>query len=517
MKNLFKKIYNSKWFIVVLIFFGITARMVEYFINHTLWLDEAGLAITIIKLNYLELLKPLPYYGLVEPVIFVLVVKFFTKLWGYSEFIFRLFPLITGLGTLALSYPLGKNFLKTKAIPVFICLFAFSRFGIYYSREARQYSLELFVSVLLVLFSIYVFKSKFNIKKIIFLGIIGIFSIWCSYTSIFVLAGLGLALILEFIIDRKKYNYKSLISLLIIGFIWIINFFLDYFLIIKAERAGYSSVYWVNYFAPFPPNNLMELWWYPKNFFYVLNNPLGLTFYLNNPRNIPYFLIVFQYIIVISLIIFGTYSLWKDRKRFFLFIIYFPLIVLFIFTILKIYPIWGRLVLFILPMFYLLIAEGAIKLLEVFSKKIKYVGKSFGIIIIILFLIYPVGYSLLNMIKPEARNETKPAIEYYFSHRKPSDKVYIFPAPFDDPLYLYYTQYYFKDMGQKILINSKIEDNKEEYFSELKNNMKNNKVWIIFPSNTKPEKEILDFLNTIGQKKDEFSATATIYCYDFKK
>ena len=83
-------------------------RLYEYFAGRSLWLDEASIALNILRRDYLELLTPLQYRQ-AAPVGWLWTEKLITGLWDSSEFALRFFPLLAGLACLPLLYWIGKE------------------------------------------------------------------------------------------------------------------------------------------------------------------------------------------------------------------------------------------------------------------------------------------------------------------------------------------------------------------------------------------------------------------------
>ena len=514
-----KKIYYSRWFLLVLIFIGIALRLYQYLINHTLWLDEAFIAINIIRSNYSELLSPLKYYNQAAPVIFLLVTKFITKVWGISEYALRFLPLLTGIGSMVASYFLGKKFLDKKSIPVFLTLIAFSRYGIYYSAELKQYLLEMFATIFILILASKIYESEYKLKFCLAAGFAGGFLIFCSYTSAFILAGVGIALFLSLIIRKREINNniifkKNILYLIISGAIWLVSFIFNYFIFVKKSATPVFYQYWKGLysFPPFPLKTSSDFLWYPKTFLNLIKDPLGFTFHISNINSIPYFIIVIQYAVVILMIIFGTYHIIKNKKWFNLMVIYLPILVIFIVSLLGIYPLYGRLELFIIPICYLLISEGSAEAISIFKRG----WKTIGIVLISILIAFPIFYAVNNIINSQIRHETKPVMEYYIKNRQPEDKVYIYPSASEEPVYTYYTEYYFENLNDRIFIKTDFNKNKEEYYGELLEKTEKSRTWIIFPFNTEEEKEIINFLSDNGNKVLENNATSAIYLFSFK-
>ena len=144
--------YDSKYFNWIIIFVGILIRFRQYMFNRSLWLDEASLAMNILKLNYTELFKPL-LHGQAAPSLFLLITKLFTDIAGYSEYVLRFFPFLCGIISLLFFYQFAKHILQKQVIPVAIGLLSFSYYAIYYSNEFKQYSVDLLFTILLIFFA----------------------------------------------------------------------------------------------------------------------------------------------------------------------------------------------------------------------------------------------------------------------------------------------------------------------------------------------------------------------------
>src|SRR5690606_25656480 len=100
---------------------GIVFRIVIYFQNRNLIIDEANIARNIVERDFAGLAKPL-YYEQYAPPIFLWITKLSTLLFGTSELAFRLFPFLCGIVGLILLYVLLKKFAANAAAwyPLFL-------------------------------------------------------------------------------------------------------------------------------------------------------------------------------------------------------------------------------------------------------------------------------------------------------------------------------------------------------------------------------------------------------------
>ena len=492
----FQKIYSSQIFIWIIVIIGVLIRIRQYLVNRSLWVDEASLALNILKLNYKELLGPL-FNGQAAPPFFLLLTKLFTKIAGCNEFVLRFIPFVSGIIALILFYPLARNFLSKKTVPIAIAMFAFSNSAIYYSTEFKQYSLDLLFSVIILLFAIKVIRSNYIIKDCFILGIIGILSTWISHSSIFVLIGIGFAFIFDVIIinrkiDRRIINYHNIKKIIVIGILWAISFLLHYLLILRFIPKEHFYKFWANYFIPFPPIKYEDFRWYIVNVVEIIKNPLSFRLF---------------YGFVIVTLILGIYKFWNRENKMYLYFLCFPITAVMIASILIYYPLHGRLIIFTIPIFYILIAEGACQFFEFFSNQKKYLA----ILFISLLLINPVASGIRNLITPILKEEIKTVIEYCMKNKEEKDKIYVYYGAKN--AFEYYT---FNKNVMFLSSESGNRENPQNYLLELDKYKGEGRIWLIFSHVYNYEEKLFSvYLDHIGYRIDSYKGSgASVYLYD---
>lgn len=186
--------------IYLILLLAVLLRLVS--INQSLWLDEATSALAA-KMSLTDLFsKFLP--GDFHPPLYYLLLHFWVKIFGTGEFSLRVPSIIFGILTIYIVYKLSKNLIA----PAFL---ATSGLLIYYSQEARMYSMATF----LVSLSIYLFVKKKYGWLSISLFLLGM----TDYVSLLIIP-------VFFILDFKKWK-KLIVSLLplIAGFLlWMPTF-----------------------------------------------------------------------------------------------------------------------------------------------------------------------------------------------------------------------------------------------------------------------------------------------------
>jgi len=216
---------SSKYMIVWVLILGLVLRLVV--INQSLWLDEAIGAVAV---------KNYSYKGIVSvflkndnhPPLYYLTLKFWTDIFGYSELAMRSLSVIFGVGTIFLTYKIAQKVSTNRLFaPLAVLLITTSQLHIYYSQEARMYSMAAFVAAL----SIYYFldlikngKSK-QFRTWFIFSLTQTALVFVDYIPVFLLPAFWLfALMMR---KSKVWWYKFLllyIPLCIFGLIWFPTF-----------------------------------------------------------------------------------------------------------------------------------------------------------------------------------------------------------------------------------------------------------------------------------------------------
>lgn len=154
--------------IYLILVVGLFLRLVS--INQSLWLDEATTAL-VVRMPIMDIFtKFLP--NDFHPPLYYLIIKYWVYVFGSSEISLRIPSVIFGVLTIFIIYKISKNYIAP-------LLVATSGLLIYYSQEARMYSLV----ALLVILALYLFINKKWIWFSIILCLLGM----TDYVSLFIL------------------------------------------------------------------------------------------------------------------------------------------------------------------------------------------------------------------------------------------------------------------------------------------------------------------------------------------
>jgi uncharacterized membrane protein len=386
-----------------IIIIGIFLRIQQYLLNKSLWIDECFFAYSIFDKGLLSHLIHQKYNQL-SPLGFIFVEKFLVTLFGQSEYILRLFPLLCGIASIILFYKLLKVLYKDLVVVMGLSLFCFSSELIYYSAEAKQYSSDVLITIILAILGLKLQEEKgLSKSNTVILILIAISSVLLSLTSVFTLAAITLYFFINYFLLKQKVNVKENV---IFSVSWIICF-LIYFVCCYKYHLQNTPLY--NYWQVGYISEKITL-------IKILNDSF-------NYLSLPYFWFSLSFFLV------GVTSFIFRKKHMGLFLVA-PILFLGICSCLKIYPFSQRLILFISPLIFLSIGEG---LDFITSSKIRFM-RIWGVFIAILFL-FAVGERFFNELSIIKQKENiKECLSYINKNKKPEDIIYI----------QYFSQYAFK-------------------------------------------------------------------------
>jgi len=470
---------------------GFILRLRQYLTGRSLWLDEAMLALNIVHRNFSGLLQPLDMdQG--APIGFLFAQKLSVLIYGNNEYSLRLFPFIAGSFALWLFHLLLQRLGFSKPGNYFaLALFTFSPKLISYSVEAKQYSLDVFSTVVLLFLAVPVFRNAAKKVDYLWLGITGVILFYFSHAVLFILAGVGLALLVHvFLMDeRRKISW-----VIVMGISWLANLGIVYLLSLNALRQNRNLLdFWQDAFMPFPPWN--DWSWFSDIFLVSLQYPLGTQ--VVKP-------------LVIVMLITGWIFLFK-RQKFYLLIL--PGVYLFALfaSALGLYPIMGRMILYTGPILALAWG-GSIEFLSGAFRK-----KSIMAWIIMIsmsgYVIYQPLYKASEMFfTPKYAEHIRPTMEYLEDSWKEGDRLFVSHGAM--PAFLYYAPRYHLDhieFETNQYAEYRTPQDLLDHFESLRGQPR---VWVlmshIYEDGEFNERQfLLTYLDTIGSERREYRVPGT--------
>jgi hypothetical protein len=471
---------------------GIVLRLRQYFFNRSLWLDESLLALNLITRTPSELLKPLGYHQ-GAPLGFLMLEKAVIRFLGSGEMALRLIPLLAGIASLFLFATAARRLLAPEAVPIAVGLFSICGSLVYYSSEAKQYSSDVAVALVLLLAASHLTVGENTPAKALALSIIAGLSIWFSQPAAFVVAAVGIVWLWVGLGKRDR-----LFPAAWVGFAIITNLSFGIYYLFSLRtlvRDEWLMGYWSGAFAPLP-YSLSGIRWFANAWPEMCGNPLGLTFVG----------------IATAAVVFGAMEIFRERPEK-LMLLALPILLALAASALHRYPFRGRLLLFAVPCALLLLGAG----LGAIWTKTRSVLPGFGSLLIVLMFLNPVEDAARSLVKPRLVEEIRPVLEYVQKHRTEGDILYCYDDA--EPALKYYTSIgKISSMPRIVAVVSR--EDWTKYWADLDQLRGKPRVWVLFShvyrdGGADEERLFLDYLDRMGARIDSVQAIgAAAYLYD---
>jgi len=488
------RFFHSQTFNWCILCFGALLRIAQFIYNRSLTEGEAALALNIINKSYADLLQPLDF-AQAAPVGFLISQRFMISILGNTEMTLRMIPLIAALASLILFLDVAKRILKPTALTIGLILFAVGDHLIYFASEVKQYSTDVFWALCIILLALWLLKHKNSLVPVIIYSLVSAFSLWFSHPVLFVISTCSLVIVIVLI---KQRSWPVLARFLIIMIVPCASFALHYMLVLAAAARNQELIaFWQPAFMPLPPASFKDLTWYPYVFLRTFKFPIGFSVYTLG-------------LAVISFI-FGFLTMLRTRKRL-LAMVLFPVLITLIVSGMYKYPFEGRLILFLTPLFIIIIAEG----LDFLREGVARYHFPSSIFVVLVLLLYPVGHSWYRLIVPRAPEELRPIMQYVSAHKRSSDEIYLYYAS------AHAYRYYAPRFGFDPDIQPGVEARNDwtHYYTDIEQYTGKGRVWFLFSHiattyGVDEEKLFVSYLTASGEQLDYFSAPgAAAYLYD---
>ncbi len=479
---------------------GIFLRLRQYFVNRSLWVDEAMLAFNIVNRTFSGLTLPLDY-NQGAPIGFLFIEKIIILTLGNHDYILRLFPIFSGVLSVYLIYLIAKEHFGNPGMFA-VLLFSISASITYYSSELKQYSSDVMFALLLTYLATLCLKQEAKIRSFILLGIVGVIAIWISHPSAFILAGIGLILLVEKILKKAYFQLPWVLG---IGMMWGITFLTTYALSLRYLMSNKKlNNYWQGHFMPLPPWDYLE--WYKSVFTSLLpdiSRNLNQTYLVEG---------------CFVLILIGIVSLFlRSRKIAFLMIS--PFLMASIASAMQRYPLSGRFIHFLIPFVVLLLAEGLGRIYSICAGINRKAALLVYGLLALIILWGPVTSASRNALTPPMGEDIKPVLAYIQEHMQEKDVIYVHKGSIVP--FLYYASSYGFNADNTIIaeVNNK---GTKGFISDVKNLKGKNRIWFIFShviscDGCKGDRVQyhIQILDQYGIQQDRFEAVkAAVYLYD---
>lgn len=384
--------------------------------NRSLFLDALNLARNVAEGSFIDLSQPLKYEQS-APILFLYFSKISTLLLGVSEYSLRLLPLISGLAGLFVFKNVLEKLLDMQYVWIGVFWLGSHAMFVRYSTEYKQYITDAFVTIFLIYLALQL--NKMTKRNAVVIGFFGAAAIWLSMPSIFVLVGL-----ICYYIHIQYKTQNAQYPTIILAAWFALNFALEYFLILSpAINSVHMQNFHQNYF-------IQGTFWKSGS----LQHDFGLVVSMVRMAVGKSGLAI---AVALALIAISIYDfIRKKRSIGLLFTI--PILAVFTASLFDKYSLIERLMLFTLPLLFILILLGLQVVVERLKNKKRILKYS---ILGLIGLSLLVGFSQTQGFKylgsPLEIEDNRSSLIHIDEHEKHANTIITTQLAY--PAYAYYT------------------------------------------------------------------------------
>jgi hypothetical protein len=399
--------------VAVVFWVGVALRVVQYLARHSLWFDEAALALTVGT--------GLPGAVLTRPhrSFFLLLEWAATRVGGVNELALRAVPCAAGIGLLVALRRLARRLLEPPVVWFAVALAALSPALIYHTTEMKPYGIDALVSVLLLLGALGVVESRGSRPAWRRLLVGGAVALLVSIPAALVLTGIGLALATAPELRRDRTTRRQLAVTLAL---WGAALAVLYVVLYRATaNDAFMQWFWAGGFlTPWSPD-----FWHRAA---VLSRSVLGEFFVGGSMDLAAVGVVGLLSVV------GLVALARQRGRAVAVCLAAPIAVTLAASAAALYPIAARTVLFGLPLAILALTAGVGWLVDRLPPTYRPAALALGGV---LWLAPALGADWDRTRQPERPEEARPVIAEFNRRQRPGEPVYLYGGGV--PAWLFYT------------------------------------------------------------------------------
>jgi len=482
---------------------GTAFRLSHYAHQRALWLDEAMLALNVMDRDYAGLVGTLDsHQG--APIGFLWISKFAVNALGRNELALRLYPLLAGVAVLPLTFAVARRVAARVAnhgtALVALAIVALSPALIYQSNEFKQYSSDALVTLVLILTALRIGDDPLRLKNLSALALVGVVALLLSHTTVFAAAGVGVAMITT---RARAKNGREILLLSTVFGIWALAFA---FLFVKFLRPlsvdPLLNDYWAFGFAPwgsgFAPGatGIFALARWPYDaFFDSLRSPGGFEF----PGLAGAFALV-------GCIAFG-YRDW--RKGLFIAL---PVVAVAGAAAARIYPFADRVILFVVPLYAVMISVGVFFLCEGLGRaRVPVVA-----MLLALLLLDSAQLEVRKALRPRGREEVREAMQFLAHEVQSGDLVFVYERT--APAFVYYRSVLPASLRIVLGRVYSSAETPDAFAAEVARLDGNARAWLLFSHAAKNESDFVTAFQARGKRiQERHFEGASVYLYDLSQ
>ena len=172
---------------------GVALRLLRLALDYPLWRDEAYLACNVLDRDYAGLTRPLDYQQ-VCPVLFLWAEKAVIGALGFSEWSLRLVPTAAAVAGMFVFRHVAGRLLRGVAWVMAVAILAVGYTPVRHGGEVKPYATDFLVALAMIGLAVEWVRNPGRMRFLWALAALGPLAVAVSNPSIFVAAGIGVAL-----------------------------------------------------------------------------------------------------------------------------------------------------------------------------------------------------------------------------------------------------------------------------------------------------------------------------------
>jgi Dolichyl-phosphate-mannose-protein mannosyltransferase len=396
---------------------GVALRFLRFFASRSLSQDESQLAVNIITRSFRGLFSELDF-NQAAPQGFLAGQKLVVDIFGTNDYTLRLLPLAAGCLALFVMVLLAREVLRGAFVALAVALFAFLDPLIYYAATDKQYSVDAFLATTILWLGFRSISRPDDKWPLVLFTAIAATAIWFSHPSVFVSAGVSLALVGAAMLRREWHWALATASG---SAVWLVSF--GVFVLVglpnvSGVQQSLDNLPGAYGSAGFGSGGLTETG--------ALRTTVGAFRYVAGiPQIVPLGdydggIVIGFFAAALCLVGLRSMSKRSAEKATALTA---PLVMMLIAWGIGRYPLIGRTQLFLAPAYVLFLTEG-ISSLGSRKRSVK-VRTTLAVIgAVVIASVFALG--IKQAVDPPNFNEIKPVLNYVARAQRPGDTVYVY-------------------------------------------------------------------------------------------
>jgi hypothetical protein len=326
---------------------------------------------------------------------------------------------------------LARRLLDVRFAALCLAFAALSPLLIYFSNEVKPYIVDALMAVVLTWLALDLLEAPDSTRAWRRMVLGGVLGILLSTPSVFVLAGVGIALVAHPAISRTRAGWIRLVGT---GATWLIVFALGYLLIYRSTaNSTYMQGLWKNDMLAFPLGNLARVANTSTRTMWVE------TLFGENEKH----LLPKEILSIMLLSAVGAVVLWRRRGLPLTLAVVLPFFATAAASFASLWPLTPRLLLGLVPAIVLLLCAGIWGVVSLLPTRAR--GLTLAAIAAV-YLFPSTLYDAHRVKEPKRRDDVAPLIREFVANRK--DPAIMYVMGHGTPTWLFYTARWRERQGE---------------------------------------------------------------------